>query len=561
MTPSARRDPEILARFAEAYQRARELSASLAGPSLAEQLVELGARDPSAFAAILDSLPPLDRVCLLYAWAFWARPKQRPAALPKHRILAWIAARGLGKSRAAAERVRERVEAGSMSGAITGPTLDDIERYCIGGMASDASRRNGGRGMVPSHLRIGILDVFPPHQRPEYDEKGGRVLFHTGAVYYLVSARTPEFRGGNVDTVWFEEASSNKIARSNRVTLLSNAELALRARGPVSPEMIITCTPTPDPWLKELVGDPGCVTILGETEENASNLDEDYQARLKAKFGNSRQGRQEVKGEILGDGEGTQLAATVTNGRRFSLQRIPPMKRIALAIDPAISVLRGTDPTGIVGGGRGVDDELYLFFAREGKWSPREWAEILLDVRVELGAEAIVGERNRGGDLVKSNVQLVAELRAQRLGTIAAVKVVEVHASSRTSKGGRLEELETLGEQGRVHLPEEGLPEYEDQATTWVADSGMASPNLLDAAGWLAFYLYDGWGEAAGAAAAAQCGIAADMNAALTARLHGRQPEPGPQKVDGAPPGDARYSGPAPRAVGRVPSWRSRSVF
>jgi phage terminase large subunit-like protein len=295
-----------------------------------------------------------------------------------------------------------------------------------------------------------------------------------------------------VDTVWFEEASSNKIARSNRQTLLANAELALRARGAVVPELMLTCTPTPDPWLKELVADPGCVTILGSTEENASNLDEDYEDRLRARFGNSRLGRQEVKGEILGDSEGAQLAATCT-GRRF--RTLPPMKRIALAIDPAISTLRGTDPTGIVGGGRGVDDDLYLFFAREGKWSPREWAETALDAKAAIGAEAIIGERNRGGDLVKSNVQLVAELRAQRKGTIAAVKVVEVYASKNKSKGGRLEELETLGEQGRVHLPEEGLPEYEDQATSWAADSGLPSPNLLDAAGWLAFYLYDGWGE------------------------------------------------------------------
>ena len=554
------RDPELPARFAAAHQRARAFSASLAGPSLAEQLVALGTEDPGAFDAILDSMGVLDRVTLLYAWAFWARPKQRPPVLPKHRILAWIAARGLGKSRAAAERVRERVEAGSMSGAIAGPTIEDIERYCIGGTESEASKNNGGLGIVRSDKRVGLLDVFPPHQRPEYDRKDGCVRFHTGAVYYLVSARTPEFRGGNVDTVWFEEASSNKIARSNRLALLGNAELALRARSAVSPELLITCTPTPDPWLKELVADPGCVTILGATEENAANLDEEYQDRLKARFGTTRQGRQEVKGEILGDGEGAQLAATVTNAKRY--RTLPPMKRIALAIDPAISTLRGTDPSGIVGGGRGMDDDLYLFFAREGKWSPREWAEILLDQRLELGAEAIVCERNRGGDLVKSNVLLVAELRASRLGTIAAVKVVEVHASNKRSKGGRLEELETLGEQGRIHLPEKGLPEYEDQATTWAPDSGMPSPNLLDAAGWLGFYLYDGWGDMQDTSAedaAASCAAAAEMSNILAGRAR-PPPEPGPQPVEGAPPGDARYGGP-PRAAPRVPHWRARSVF
>lgn len=487
-----RRDPEIEQRFREAYERAKVFSAILRGPSLAEQLVELGRRDGAAFEAVLSSLSPLDLARLAYSWEYNARPKQRPPTLPRHRVIAWIAARGIGKSRAAAERVRERVEAGSRIGVLAAPTIEEIERYQLGGRASEASLRAGAHGILDSSHRVGLLDVFPPHQRPEYRKSDGELHFHTGAVYYLQSAKVPEFRGGNVDTAWVEEAT--KIPRVERAKLFDNIELALRARSAVDPELIVTATPTADPWVKALVADPGAVVILGETEENAANLADDFIARLRERFGASRLGRQETKGEILGDTEGAQLAATVSNGRRFRRDALPKMKRICVSIDPAISTRRNVDPTGIVAEGRGEDDELYILAAREGTWTPEEWAAVALDMAHEVGANVIVGERNRGGDLVAANVRLVAELRARKRGTVSAVKIVEVHATK--SKSSRLEELETMGEQGRVHLPEDGLPAYEDQAASWDPSLGGRSPNVLDAAGWGAFWLFDGWGEA-----------------------------------------------------------------
>lgn len=64
---------------------------------------------------------------------------------------------------------------------------------------------------------------------------------------------------------------------------------------------------------------------------------------------------------------------------------------------------------------------------------------------------------------------------------------------------------------------------------------------------------------------AAQCSYAAD----ITARLAGRQRPGAPGGVNengliinpSAPPGDARYGGPAPRKVVRAPGWRARKVF
>jgi len=501
MTGQAR-DPELEERFRAGYERAKSFSASLVGPSLAEQLVELGVVDPLAFEALLASLSPLDLARLCYAWDFWARPKQAPPALPRHRILAWVAARGVGKSRAVGERVRRRIEGGSTIGAFCGPTIEEIERYMLGGKASAAARANGAHGVVDSANRVGVLDVFPPHQRPEYRKSDGEVHFHTGAVYYLVSAKTPEFRGGNCDTICVTEAT--KIRPTERKKLLDNAELALRARGPLPPEMLIDCTPTPDPWVRELVADPGAVVILGETEENAANLDDDFIARLKERFGNSRMGRQETKGEILSDFDGALFSLRDVDGNRMRRgQSYPEFKRIAVAIDPAASTRANVDPTGMVAAARGVDDRIYVLGSRKGIWAPQVWAENALDLRAEVGATVVVAERNRGGDMVRSVVELVAEKRARARGTVAAVRVEEVQATQ--GKAVRAEEVQVLSETGRLVFPAEQLVELEDEITSWIPGVGR-SPNLLDALVWVAHYLFDGFDDGPARKAAAQRG-------------------------------------------------------
>jgi len=488
MTELERRDPDLEERFRAAYARAQAFSAALTGPSLAEQLVELGVEDPAAFEAILASIPTLDLARLCYAWDFWARPKQRPRGLPRHRIIAAIAARGLGKSRLMAERVRERIEAGSRAGALVAPTIEDVERYQLGGRESDASKSNGGHGLVESSQRVGLLDVFPPHQRPEYKASAGEVHFHTGAVYYLVSGKKPEYRGGNLDTVWIEEATN--IPRVARETLTRNAILSLRRLGDVEPELLISCTPTPDPWIRAIVADPTAVIILGEIEENSANLTEGLAADLRARYGKSRLARQELGGEILGDVEGALFSPIDIAGAR--VRGLPPKyKRIVVAVDPAISTGKGTDDTAIVAAARGEDDAMYVLAHRAGRWSPQQWAGLLLDMRRDAGASEVVAERNRGGDLVKSVVTLVAEARAAAEKTVAAVKVREVIATE--GKSARAEELQVLSERGQLRFPADPLVELEDQITTWDPRLGGSSPNGLDALVWAAFALYDGF--------------------------------------------------------------------
>lgn len=470
-----RRDAEAEARFRVAYEAAKVRSKALEGPSLAERLAALPAANR---AEILSGLSNLEKTRLLYHWPLWARPKQLAPEEP-HRFWAQLSGRGGGKSRAGAERLRARIYGGARTIAIVGPTLREIKRYMIGGHAG--KKGNGS----------GLLDVFPPHEREQivYNKTEGEIVFHTGAVAYVVSAEDGEYRGGNIDTAWLDEVCKWEAGR--RQALWDNIEFSLRSDCGLPVEVIITSTPNAHPFIRNLIADPDCITYLGSSDENRSNLEEDYIARLERKFGRSRKGRQERFGEVLTDIEGALFSQGLINSTR---RRPPRLVRIVVSVDPAISRNNRSDRTAIVAIGIDEEGRLYLLAHVEDKFKPEEWASAALDMYEILGAHAIVGERNRGGDLVRSNVLLVARERARERGLSAPV-IPYVETQATKSKESRAEELSTIHEQGRLHFPEDPLTELEDQITTWDPRVRGPSPNGLDAAVWGAFELTGGFGD------------------------------------------------------------------
>jgi predicted phage terminase large subunit-like protein len=467
-----RRDPQSEERFRIAYEMAKSRSRALEGPSPAERLARL---PPALRAIILAALTILDRVRLLHMWSFWARPKQMAPDEP-HRVWAYLAGRGSGKSRAGAERIRQRVYAGAMAIAIVGPTLRDIARYQIGG-------RDPLRGS-------GLLDVFPKHQRPSWNKQAGEITFHTGAVAYIVTAEEAEYRGGNIDTAWCDEVCKWEPRR--RQALWDNIEFSLRSDCGIPVEIIVTSTPNPHRFIKDLVADPDCITYLGNSDENASNLEKGYIARIRRKFGDSRKGRQERGGEILTEVEGALFSQALIDAHRRGATKLV---RVVVAIDPAISGKRRSDDTAITVVGIDAEGELYVLDFEADKFKPEEWAAAALDLYRKWSCHAIVAERNRGGDLVKSNVQLVHRERCRAEGKVyTPIPFVETQASK--SKESRAEELSTLHEQGRLHFPLTPIPALEDEITEWDPLAGGPSPNGLDSLVWGAWHLCDGFGDA-----------------------------------------------------------------
>jgi predicted phage terminase large subunit-like protein len=146
------------------------------------------------------------------------------------------------------------------------------------------------------------------------------------------------------------------------------------------------------------------------------------------------------------------------------------MRRIVVAIDPAVSVSESADETGIIVAGLGTDDHGYVLEDASGKYSPIEWARRAVALYHKWNADRVVAEANQGGLMVETTVRTVD----------ANMSFKAVRASR--GKVTRAEPIAALFEQFRIHLAGT-FPELEDQLCTFAAGSAV-SPDRLDAMVW-----------------------------------------------------------------------------
>ena len=78
--------------------------------------------------------------------------------------------------------------------------------------------------------------------------------------------------------------------------------LALRLAS--RPQLLLTTTPRPLAWLKELTTAPGVIVTRGSTSDNAGNLPEVYLRNMQRDYGGTRLDCQELDGEFIDDLEG-----------------------------------------------------------------------------------------------------------------------------------------------------------------------------------------------------------------------------------------------------------------
>lgn len=436
--------------------------ATLVGPSLAQRFAAIPAESRDEYLA---SLKPIDAARLLYMWRFWSRPKQL-APDGDWSVLLILAGRGFGKNRIGAEWIRDRVERGvARSIAMIGPDWKDIRRYMVGG-------RRGAGGS-------GILDVFPPWDRPRFVEHKAEVHFRNGAIAYLNTAEQKELRGANLDTIWGDEIIKWKYAE----TLWSNIEMTLREPGLVPPQMLMTTTPMPIELLKEIIMDRGTVTIHGRTIENADNVATQWIDRIHRRYKGTRLGEQELEARILGDNPDALFHMPCIDHWRVSDD--PTLVEVGIGIDPAVSEKRKSDDTGIIAAGRGSDHHLYVLADMTGKYSPDKWPGEAIDLAVAHGAEYFAVERNKIGDLAA----FVIRKALQDRGMAGKFEIRETY--SMTDKAARAAPLAALYERGNAHhVGRKLLRELESEMTTWNPKIGR-SPNRLDALVHVAYELCD----------------------------------------------------------------------
>lgn len=204
-------------------------------------------------------------------------------------------------------------------------------------------------------------------------------------------------------------------------------------------------------------------------DQNLENIGSDYMDILD---GMSEAHKKRFKrGEFSDD----SLEALWTSDLIGSLrvQSAPPLKRVVVSIDPAItSDPTDSDETGIIVEGIGFDDELYVLEDASGIYTPTEWAEIAVKLFDKHEADLIVAEVNQGGDMVETIIRTIRK----------KIPYKAVHATR--DKRTRAEPIAAVYVQKKAHHVGESLDELELEMTTCALKKGAKSPNRIDALVW-----------------------------------------------------------------------------
>ena len=210
------------------------------------------------------------------------------------------------------------------------------------------------------------------------------------------------------------------------------------------------------------------VVTRGSTFENEANLAPAAIEQLKEKYANTRLGRQELYAEVLTDMEGALWNPSMIDP--FRVEETPEMRRIVIAIDPAVTAHEDSDETGIVVAGVGLDNKYYILDDLSGRMSADKWANIAIDAFYHHNADRVIAEVNNGGDLV------------ERL--LRSVDNTVPYTAVRASRGKmiRAEPVSALYEQEKV-IHAGVFATLEDQMCSYTIDS-RESPDRLDALVW-----------------------------------------------------------------------------
>jgi predicted phage terminase large subunit-like protein len=378
-----------------------------------------------------------------------ARPEQLPNEDESWSIYLYLAGRGAGKTRTAAEWLAwEATTQNNTRWAIVAPTFGDVRDVCA----------EGESGIINILRSYGSLQ--------DYNRSQGSITLTNGSKIKLFSADEPDrLRGPQHHGAWCDELAAWRYPDT-----WDQLQFGLRLGN--NPRTVITTTPRPVLLIRNLVNrNDGTVKIVrGSTFDNAANLAPQALLELQARYAGTRMGRQELYGELLTESDSALWTRALLDEARITTENAPPYYRVVVAIDPAVTSGESSDETGIIVAGATPDGHYYIIEDATMRGTPEMWARKAVEMYRKHKCDRVIAEVNNGGDMVESVLRQVDSTIPYR----------KVHASR--GKQVRAEPISALSEQGRLHLVG-SFPLLEDQLVTWEPGSDR-SPDRMDAMVW-----------------------------------------------------------------------------
>ena len=182
-----------------------------------------------------------------------------------------------------------------------------------------------------------------------------------------------------------------------------------------------------------------------------------------------RQRQRFLAGNFLDVVDGALWTQENINVNRVS--SLPPLQRVVIGVDPAVTSGSDSDYTGIVAAALGSDGHYYILGDHSVRATPLNWSCRVVDCYRTYQADRVVGEVNNGGDLIETLLRNVDSTISFRAVRAARGKIV------------RAEPVAALYEKNMVHHAG-AFPELETEMVTYCGGAGQGSPDRLDALVW-----------------------------------------------------------------------------
>ena len=376
-------------------------------------------------------------------------------------------------------------------GSRSGKTFVLIRAMCIRAMKAPGSRHivfrlrfNHAKQSIFMETLPKVLKTCFQNVPVSWNREDFFVQFPNGSELWIAGLddkeRTEKVLGKEYSTILFNESS--QIPYSS----VSMAETRLAQNCGLVNKFYFDCNPpTKRHWLysyfflklnpetKTLHPRPDLYAEMQMNPDgNAENLPEDYIDTILTGL-SDRKRRRFRDGEWLDDIDGALWTRDMINATRVVI--VPPLVRIVVSVDPAVTANATSNSTGIVVVGLDARGHCFVLADRTmDQASPATWGHAVINAYNEFMADAVIGEVNNGGDLVKRNIQVIDP----------TVRFQDVHAYR--GKILRAEPIAGLYEEGKVHHVGE-FSELEDEMCSYAPQlqgDDQNSPDHLDAMVW-----------------------------------------------------------------------------